>query len=159
MADIEVRRKPATWVWILPAVVLALLIWAVAGGIWNDERAQAAPETEPPLPVVLIVTQPAEHRDRTVTGVARVGPVISDRAFWLEEAGKRVLVILDEPKPETMNIDQGQWVRLTATVRGADQLDSLPGELEADARSAAKEQQAFLSAQAENVTIVDRKGT
>lgn len=102
----------------------------------------------------------ARHLRAQVEGRAEVVRVFSDRALYLEsDAGGDVLAIVreDEPEPEMIDIDKGQRLEFRARVLGRD--DSLPGELQADAKLTIQKEPAFLSMHWREVTILpDEEG-
>lgn len=169
MAEIDIqRRKRNILPWILGLILLGLVIWGLMQWMGGDDvdtatvpvvedSFTAVPDTAADLiPVIVIATQPAQHSGQTVSGTARVAEVISDRGFWIEQDGQRLFVVIDEPVPETIDINAGQTVRLTGTVYTAQTIDQVPGELELDARQAIQDLPAFLYVRARDISITDR---
>lgn len=60
MAEIRVREKKGldTWVWVVGAIVLALLIWLVVSLMRGEERRAGEWETPPPPAAEQPVGQP-----------------------------------------------------------------------------------------------------
>src|SRR5688572_12828145 len=69
-----------------------------------------------------VVADPAIHLGQTVSGSATVAELVSDRSFWIEDDGKRLLVITDGPMPETPGITTGKRVQLSGTMHDATQM-------------------------------------
>lgn len=181
MADIDVQRKSSTaWLWwLLGLVALAMLIWVITAGDDNVEVASApvaaAPggvaEVPPPpagtspstavapatgIPVSQIVGSPATWTGRTVAGEVRVTEVPTDRGFWITEQGERLFVILgDQPAERPIDIQSGQTLRISeAMVYGSENLQAIPGALDADTRSIAQGQPVVLFADEKNIQIL-----
>jgi hypothetical protein len=106
------------------------------------------------LPIAQILANPGQYGSRTVTGTARVTEVISDRGFWIEDAGQRMFVVLDEPQgaEPVVDINAGQSVQLQAQVRDASAVGQLT-TLEQETRQVAQGQPAFLIVRPAGVTI------
>ena len=174
MADIEeTRRNRGAAIWITGLLILALTAWGIYEWL-DDDTELATTEIEEPLlpapapggetpadqvtlvPVLLIVTTPADYAGRSVRGTAEVAEVVSDRGFWIEQEGRRLFVIIDEPVPENTDINAGQTLELTATVYTPATLDQVPGQLEQETRSIAQKQPAFLYARAADIRITER---
>lgn len=175
MADLNVERKRgASWIWwLLGLIVVALILWWLLGsGDDEDEMpavtaveepvAATVPAAAPPavatgvIPVVVIVADPTPYAGQSVSGTANVAEVISDRGFWIEQEGQRVFVVIDEPVPETVDINAGQTVSLTGTVYTPETMDQVPGPLEPDAQEAVQGQPAFLYVRAQDIEITER---
>ena len=175
MADINVERKgPSIWPWIIGLIILALLIWALAALLDNDddevvldepvpavveEPIAPAPIAGAALPVAAILANPASYMGQTVSGTAMVGSDPTDRGFWIEDQGQRMLVVINEPPNETININEGQMVRLTdARVYNSDNMMEIAGQLDADTRQIAEGEPAVLAVNWTNVDIMERPG-
>ena len=106
------------------------------------------------LPIAQILANPGQFGAQTVSGTARVAEVISDRGFWIEEAGQRMFVVLDEPQgaEPVVDINAGQSVRLAGQVRDGSALGQLT-TLEQETRQVAQGQPAFLIVRPAGVTI------
>lgn len=177
MPELDLQRKSAASYWWIPLLLLllALFIWWLVAA-WDNEpdvavREGAATQATPVgtatpgpgnaemIPVAAILADPGNYADRTVQGTARVAQVISDRGFWIEDNGQRMFVVLNEPKPEKIDINAGQTVRLTGEVSTANKAEQLDGvkSLEADTRQVLNSQKAFLYVNApEQISIVSR---
>lgn len=170
MAEIELQKKrPSIVPWIIGLVILVLLIWGLLQLVDREEEEVVADESAVPLtpapaiatveiiPVRVIVTTPADYAGQQVSGTAQVAEVVSDRGFWIEQEGQRLFVIIDEPVPETIDINAGQTVQLTGTVYTS--LDQVQGQMEEQTRRVAGEQRLFLFARAADVKITERPTT
>lgn len=120
MADINIeRKKGAAWIWwLLGLIVLALLIWLIAGALDDDEAevaavpAAAVPVVEPAVPVAPaaapagltiaeVLANPSAYAGQSFsTGQVPVAEVVSDRGFWIESNGQRLFVVKNE-SPQT----------------------------------------------------------
>jgi hypothetical protein len=110
------------------------------------------------LPVAAILGNAAQYDGQTVSGTARVVDVPSDRGFWVEDNGQRLLVVLGEkgagtnaPEHHT-DIKTGQTLRLSGHVfrKGA----QVPGNvLDAETRRMAENQAAFLHVNPQDVQM------
>lgn len=178
MPELDIQRKSAAtywWVLLLVLLLAVFIIWWLAAAWDNDpEVAVVRPEgaaapagaTATPgtanvevIPVAAILAEPGSYADRTVQGTARVVQVISDRGFWIEENNQRLFVVLNEQRPETVDINAGQTVRLSGRVSTAERAGQLDGvqSLEADTREALNSQKAFLYVNApEQISVVSR---
>ena len=143
MADINVERKgPSIWPWIIGLIVVALLIWALAEMLGDDDEVAVAPVPEqgivpanpPPAEPVAqgplntiasVLGNPSGVVGQTFRPAAplRVAEVVSDRGFWVEDQGQRLFVIINEGAPGQ---PQGQ-----ADVQGAraEMPDVNPGDM------------------------------
>lgn len=179
MPELDIQRKSVAsywWVVLLLLLVLAVfVIWWLAATWDNDPEVAfvrpegaAAPATATAtpgtanvevIPVAAILAEPGSYADRTVQGTARVVQVISDRGFWIEENNQRMFVVLNEQRPETVDINAGQTVRLSGRVSTAERAGQLDGvqSLEADTREVLNTQKAFLYVNApEQISVVNR---
>lgn len=109
------------------------------------------------LPIAQILANPGQYASQTVTGTARVTDVISDRGFWIEEAGQRMFVVLDEPQgaEPVVDINTGQTVQLSGQVRDASAVGQLT-TLEQETRQVAQGQPAFLIVRPAGVSITSQ---
>ena len=179
MAQIPVERKSGLgWLWVLLGLVLlALLIWwatdddeadLVDGAdseIVGEETVGADPVT-PPEPVAMeagisiadILASPAEYIGRNdFQDEVRVAEVPTDRGFWIEDQGRRMLaVIIDNPQEQPKDINTGQQLRITeGMVRDATFIANLPGApLDADTERLAREQDAYLVVDQSNIEFL-----
>lgn len=181
MADINVERKgPSIWPWIIGLLVLALLIWALAELLGDDDDdlvetpvpAMVEPAPVLPAPVAAagcpVIAAPMTYMGQMVDcGPVRVTEVISDRGFWIEDAGQRIFVLLDEgtqqnPDPsvgdvqgqmaEKPDVNAGDMVQLTqATVRDAAGMSAVKGPVDAQAQQVIQSQPHFLHVTGRNV--------
>lgn len=173
MPELQLQRREGApwWAWLLAVAALALVIWWIVDLATPDRRAenvvpqqQVAGErqetvaTGDPLPVALIVTDPNTYLGQPVSGEATVTEVVSNRGFWLEENGQRLFVVIDEPTPETKEINPGQRIRLTGTLSDANRASGMAGiqALEADTKSILDQQRAFIVVDERDITILDR---
>lgn len=177
MANIEIQRKPsAAWLWwVVGALAIALGLWALLAG--GDEDLEQAPaigaapvaDDAQPLPpsatptaqgegitLSQIIESPGTSTGKSLAGEFRVGDVPTDRGFWIMDQGQRLFVILgDAPEEQPKDINANQTLRLTeAVVYSADQLGSIPGQLDADTRRIAEEQAVVLYVDERNVDIL-----
>lgn len=180
MAQINVERKSSSsWMWwLLGLVIVALLIWAIAEAMdRNREVAAVAPvgtmadryEAQPVtpgtpemsgmvagIPLDRIVANPGSWAGQSVSGEVKVAQVVSDRGFWIEGQGERLFVLLNEISGEVQDVNAGQTIRMTdARVYSADDLSQLPGEMQAEARSIARNEAVVLAVDSENLDILE----
>ena len=178
MADIDIEREPSrAWLWwLLGAVALLLVLWALLGSVWDepdDEGVLAAPAaveefgTPPgeavavvPTPAVIVVTEivadPARWSGTALSGEVQVDEVPTDRGFWITDQGQRLFAILgDGPQEQPLDINPNQRLRISeGMVYGPDQLASIPGGLDDDTRRIAEAQPAVLYVHEDNVEII-----
>lgn len=109
MAEIHIERKKGTaWLWLLLAAlaVLAVLAWL----LWRPGAAETTPLTATivdPVPapatvatvapldstptIATILANPPQWVGREFSGTVTVAEVPTDRGFWIEEGGRRVV--------------------------------------------------------------------
>jgi hypothetical protein len=146
MPELHIERRQAVipwWVWLVGALILALLIWAIVAATTTDRRTAAVPPQERVagtqeelLPVIVIVTNPAAYFNKTVSGTATVGEVVSDRGFWLRQDDRRIFAVIDEPRPETKDLNEGQRVRVSGIIYDSQRMGAAPGTSESRSRRA-----------------------
>jgi hypothetical protein len=193
MADIDVERKSGTaWIWwLLGLIVLALLAWWLFAGDDEPEVAgvvEPAPvvapagptpaNPPPPAPVAqgglltladVWANPAANFGNRVYTPESvRVTEVISDRGFWVEDQGNRILVVLNESAPgapnqadvqgmpaEMPDLNAGDMIQITeAMAHDPTQLQNLQGPIEPDVRQALNGQRVFLVTDGRNIRKV-----
>lgn len=169
------------WLWILIIIVLValpLIWWASDADNWwaNEEEATSAeiigaetPEADaitPPEPVAReagisiadILANPSEFVGRNdFQDEVTVPEVQTDRAFWIEDQGQRLItVIIDNPREAPKDINQGQQLRITeGMVRDASFLSQLPGTpIDADTRRVIEGQDVFLVVDEADIEIL-----
>lgn len=79
MADIDIQRKPRTWVWLVILALLALLVWLIAEVMGGPDEAEAvqtaAPAAGTPVavaPAAVMVIDPAVPAPAVAAFVAHV---------------------------------------------------------------------------------------
>ena len=180
MAEIDMQKKRgggAGWIgWVVGLLVLILLVW----WIWPDaetddfavvdtaEVVEPAAEIPTPttpdiqaFPTSAILTDPGSYMGQSVSGLAEVVEVPTDRGFWLDAGnGERLLVVLDDTGEEVpVHVQQGQRVMITdAMVHGADQIDQVSGNLDEATRTMLQNQQVFLTVTDTNITMQPMTG-
>lgn len=177
MAEIHMEKRERSsmgWLWILLAILLiALLVW----WFWPDEPEIAAIDTTPtPMTATAVVTDPVTPAANTVatlaaitsdpqqwvgkeySGMVTVVEVPTDRGFWIEENGARMLALVDDgPAEAPIDINQGQQIRIRGTIRDAAYLPNLPGKpLDADTKALVDQNPVYLVAGESAIEIVDR---
>lgn len=132
--DIERRPQPAVpwWAWLIGAILLALIIWAIVAGTTGGRQAEApapadrvagergetagvpqpVPGQEGLLPVQAIQQNAEQYHGQTVSGTATVAEVVSNRGFWVEQNGNRLFVIDGQTTPPAAELRPGQQVHL-----------------------------------------------
>ncbi|MQA92610.1 MAG: hypothetical protein GEU90_20705 [Gemmatimonas sp.] len=169
MADIDVQRKGIDtqekhhlgWLWwLLGLIVLGLLAWWLFAPD-TREVAVMEPVTEQPVvtpstpnvtpaaPVTIatIAANPTNHVGTEYSDAdgTMVGEVVSERAFWIEENGQRMLAIVTDSPGQDVDINEGQTVRIRrATIRDAGYLSQIPGDLDAQVQQMAQQQPVYL---------------
>ena len=120
----------------------------------DTTAAGAAGAAAGALPVAAILANPGQYGTQAVSGTARVTDVISDRGFWVEEGGQRMFVVIAEPQAseQAIDINTGQTIRLSGTVREGSAAGQLTG-LEAEAQRTAQGQPAFLLVNPSDVSV------
>ena len=174
MAEIDVQRRNSTvWPWLLLGLlVLGIVVWAVAQAFDDgEEEVRSAPVATAPaadvevgvpqrIPVAQILQTPAGFVGQILNGEAQVVEVPTDRGFWIDDEGQRMFVIINETPGtagEVIDINSGQTLQMSdATLYDARNLQAVTGELDADTRRIASEQQFVLGVSAQNVRIVQR---
>lgn len=174
MAEIPVEKKSGLpwWVWLLLLLLLVGLIWWLIAGTNDDEEVDvvnttpvieetvdpAAAPTVAAMTVPAILANPQAYIGQTYTAErASVGEVATDRGFWITENGERMLaIVIDEPREERVDINQGQTLRITGgTLRDATATPDIPGEpLDADTQALLAEQPIFLLVDEKNIEIL-----
>jgi len=106
------------------------------------------------LPVAAILANPGQYGTQSVSGTARVTDVISDRGFWVEDGGQRMFVVVAEPQSaeQAIDINTGQTIRLSGTVREGSSAGQLTG-VEQEAQRTAQGQPAFLLVNPSDVSV------
>lgn len=175
MADIDLERKRSGgmgWLW---ALLLLLLLAALAWWFWPRDGIEEAdvetapveevePVTEPATPepaglaLAAILDNPEQYLGQTFPDTeVQVGEEMTDRGFWIEQDGRRLLaIIIDVPQEEPKDINPGQTLRITdGTLRGPSYLGEIPGvPLDADTESMASGQEIFLVVDERNIEIL-----
>lgn len=154
----------AKWLWIALALILVLLLawwlWPGADDVeLEPEPVQVEAEEMPQVqediayeqnaevPIPTIVLDPVGWTDRTVSGQLMVAEVPTDRGFWVEWDGERMLAILvDEPSEAMVDLEPGMTLQVSeATVRDAENLTDLAGApLDADTEALLADEEVFL---------------
>lgn len=164
MTEIKLQEKSSSmaWLWILLALLLLALLawwlWPEADDTSLEPEVVAVEEAEPlrediadevmaevPIPTILI--DPVGWVDRTVSGTVEVVAVPTDRGFWIETGGERMLAILgDRPSEAMVDINPGMTLEIAAaTVWDASEVEVMPGDpLEADTEALLADQDVFL---------------
>lgn len=144
---------PADTTTVDPAAVAAPVPMDT-GMAMADTTAMGAAGAAGALPIAQILANPGQYGSQTVSGTARVTEVISDRGFWIEDAGQRMFVVLDEPQgaEQAVDINAGQTLSLSGQVRDGSALGMLT-TLEQETRQVAQGQPAFLIVRPAGVTI------
>lgn len=174
MAEIPIEKKSSnTWIWILlAAVLLGLLLWWLLADNNDDavttepvaveqtaEVATAAPEMAGTMTIASILANPAAYYGREgFTGEVAVGGPLTDRGFWIENDGSRMLaIIIDEPREVPLDINPGQTLRISGgTIRNPADVESLPGvPLDQDTINAMQGQEAVLVVDESNIEIIE----
>lgn len=172
MAEIDIERKSGSRLPLILGVVLGLLVlWGLYEVFDSDEadvtRVGVSSAPVPPpvvispmpaadavaIPVTAILTDPARY-GAPLDGSAKVTEVPTDRGFWIDDGGRRMFAVIDEPTPETKNINPGQTVLLKqARVYRSEDVGSIPGELTEDTKRIIESVPAVLYVQARNIQI------
>ena len=177
MAEIPVERKGGLpgWIWLLlAAIIIALLIWLFSGGDDSEptavvpvEPVAEAPLTspddtdtaQPAMTIAAIVENPEAYIGQSFEpGEVETPAVPTDRGFWIEKDGTRMLaVIIDQPREVPLDINPGQTLNVTGgTLRGPDAIGDIPGDvLDADTRALIEEEGVFLLVNEANIDIVE----
>lgn len=180
MAQIPVEKKRGTpvWIWLLALLLLLLLLWWLFDWLGDDEDvtpvADAPVVTEEIEPITPVGT-PEMVDDEVTLGDITTAPdrwigrsfpqmqvvvaeVPTDRGFWIEGEGERLLVLVeDQPQEQRVDINPGQTVRIDGgTLRSPDYLPQLGGDpIESDTESLVREQEIFLVTDERNITILE----
>lgn len=189
MAEINVeRKKNSHWGWIIGALIALLVIWALIEMLDRDDdnavvapatTSQVAPVTEPVavapvdagattgdaavstavLPVASILAGPAGYAGQEISGSAVVTDVPSDRGFWIEQDGQRMLALIAEAPgmEQAVDINAGQRIELAgAEVHDQASASQVTGSLDAQTQQLIGDQPAFLLVEPRDITIVSR---
>lgn len=100
---------------------------------------------------------PAEYRDYTVQGVARVAEAVSDRAFWLTDGTHTVFAVLREDTPGDRGrvaLSPGQLIRFEGRARTSDALEGMSLPLTPQTMSAVQERAGFISVHGDDIAIL-----
>ena len=176
MAEIPVEKKSSlAWLWILLAILLiGLLIW------WALDDDEVEPVTPPaiessevaPLPepiaqspgqsIADIMGNPAAFVGQSFSpNSVRVADVPTDRGFWIEDNGARMMAVIIDRPGEGKNINPGQMLRIREGIlRDATFLqgNEIPGDLDADTRRILQAQPIFLVVEGQNIEILGKPG-
>lgn len=174
MADIELEHRPqrsggSGWIWGLVALlaIAAVIWWAWPDDdtvVLDDEIETVEPVTEPApqrveteegLQISQILASPQDFEGRTVSGEAHVAELAGDRAFWIEDQGQRMLVVIDVREgEEAPQVEEETTVRLqSAAVRGADDVEALSERLDEETRDLLRDEEAFLLVSARDIEL------
>lgn len=170
MPEIDIQRREGMnvpwWAWLVGAALTALLIWWIVAAATPDRRAgEPAPQDRvagerqeqrdtiiggaQQLPLTAIQQDPAQYHGNTVSGVATVAEVVSDRGFWVEQNGSRLFVLDGQTVPGARTLQAGDRIQLEGPVyRTGEQGFRMPqveGMDEQTARTL-QEQQVFMHA-------------
>lgn len=121
-------------------------------------QAQQGPQAGETVELGQFARAPQRYVGRSIHGEAAVTKVFSDRGFWLRtEDGSTILAIVreDVPRPEMIDIDEGQRLRLTGDALAASSVDEVAGTLEPETKQAIRAQGTFLSTHWRNIEILD----
>jgi hypothetical protein len=162
MAYIHLQRRKAP-VWALNVGLgIVLIVWALfrsldTNGVAHDADGDAGntmtASSIEELPAAVISTAPASFAGEEVAGEAVVAEVVSDRAFWVKDAGERLFVVIDKPTFATMAINAGQTLELRGTVYTLEMFDLLFGILESETRALISGESVLLYVRSENLRI------
>lgn len=123
------------------------------------QRGQAAQAGRASVELGQFARGPEQHIGNEVQGEAMVTKVFSDRGFWLRtDDGAMVLAVVreDVPRPEMIDIDEGQRIRLTGDALSASQLDQVAGTLEQETKEAIRAQGTFISTHWRDISILEK---
>ncbi len=183
MAEIPIEKKSSmTWLWVLLAVILAvLLLWWVFSG--DDEEVGVvapapatevvgvqtpgpdpitAPEpvaTEPGFGIAAILGSPSQFVGRNDFQAEVTAPEVpTDRGFWIEDQGQRLFaVLIDDAAERPLNINPGQQLRIReGMIRDATFINQIPGTIDADTRRILQGQDIFLVVDETKIEILSR---
>ena len=171
MANIPIEKKGSNWwMWLLALLLLAGLIWLIAGALDGDEPELADVEAVTPVgtpePVAAtagltigdILGNPAAYIGQTFPSTeVSVASVPTDRGFWIADEGDSLFAILvDQPAEVPVDIDPGQVLRVEqGTLRDRTALPEIPGEpLDQDTKTIAEQQPIFLVVDEQYIEIL-----
>lgn len=101
------------------------------------------------LPLGAIQAKPDAYFNQWVSGMATVTDVLSDHAFWIEQDGKRMLVVKADNIVQSTNIVSGNKVSFSGMVvnpaQAADRVPSLD-KLQESTRQTIQSESAFIHA-------------
>jgi hypothetical protein len=156
MPELEIQRRESQgmpwWVWLLIAALVIGLIWWMMGANTGRDIAETPATTTPNeqvagerqatttgdltsaewLPIPAMRANPDNYFGQSVSGIGTVTETVSDRAFWLEQRGERVLVVMDEALTTAPTLTAGQAVSIRGTVHNPDQMQQVPGVMQLD---------------------------
>ena len=137
-----------------PAAVAAPMPMDTGMAMADTTAMGAAGAAAGALPIAAVLANPGQYGSQAVSGTARVTEVISDRGFWVEDAGQRMFVVIAEPQAseQAVDINAGQTVRLSGQVREGSAAGQVTG-LEAEAQRVAQGQPAFLMVNPSEVSV------
>jgi hypothetical protein len=144
MADIDLerrRRGMPWWLWLLIGLlILLLLLWWLWPDGEDEVEFEQAPVTqsEPAasartegFALAAVLAAPGQYIGEELPEArVTVASVPTDRGFWIESAGARMLVIIeDQPAEQPKDINPGQTLRLTGgTFRDPSYVEEMQGE-------------------------------
>lgn len=179
MAEIPVEKHSSTkWLWwLVAAILIALLIWWIAGD--NDDAETAIADTETveavsadrqanadaqsgagagALTLATIMAQPQSYVGREFSGEVGVAGPITDRGFWIESDGARLFaLVIDQPAEVPIDINAGQRLRIdNGTIRkGGDVSDVQGVPLDNDTLKVIADQDVFLIVDEKSIDILE----
>lgn len=167
--DVERRSRGMGWLWWAVGLLALILIvwWAWPAGEEAElalEDAQPTAEVQPQAAETVgeqpamslgeIIANPGTYTGQTWTSEVNVTEVPTDRGFWIEEDGERVLVVIvDQPREQPFDVQPNTTLRLEqAVVRDPGFLAELPGApLDADTEALVRDQPVFLTVDESNI--------
>lgn len=156
MPELEIQRRESQgmpwWVWLLIAALVIGLIWWMMAANTGRNIAETPATTMPNeqvagerqatttgeltsaewLPIPAMRANPDNYFGQSVSGIGTVTETVSDRAFWIEQRGERVLVVMDEAGMTAPALTTGQTVSIRGTVHNPDQMQQVPEVMQLD---------------------------
>lgn len=111
------------------------------------------------LPVAAILAGPTGYAGQEISGTAVVTDVPTDRGFWIEQDGQRMLALIAQAPgmEQAINVNAGQRVELSgAVVHDQASAAQVSGTLDEQSKQLIGNQPAFLLVEPRDITIVSR---
>lgn len=171
MADIDLQkeRKSSLWPWVVGALALVLVLWALMEAVGDDEPDVAAveevettepaavPEASSELTLATILAEPQTHIGQSYApGEVVVDEGATERAFWIQADDGRILALLSGSDSDMGLLEEGQRLRISeGVIQNADYLAVEANNLDDETREIAENEEVFLAVAESDVELIE----